>query len=84
MIEKEKHIKELYNLKHRHDSDTDRFDYENELFIKTFSRQVFKNNLTNDFLQKIQKLTVWMFESVLIVRNFWNYTVDKYYNKHKN
>jgi hypothetical protein len=86
MIEEKKHIKELYDLKHRHDTDIAkyRFDYENSLFKKTMSELLFRNDITNQFLIYLQEMQILMFESVLVVRNFWNYTVDKYYNKHSN
>jgi hypothetical protein len=85
MIEEQKHIKELYELNHRHDYNPDkRFDYENNLYKKAFSHYIFGNDTTNEFLIRLEKMTVWMHESTLVVRNFWNYTVDKYYNKHRN
>jgi hypothetical protein len=85
MIEENKHIKELYELNHRHDYNSDkRFDYENNLYKKSLSHYIFGNDNTNEFLQKLEKMSIWMLESTLVIRNFWNYTVDKYYNKHRN
>lgn len=85
MIEKQLHIKELYDLNHRHDDITQkRFDYENELIIKTTSSQLLKNDSLFTFLLKIQDMQVYMIESILPIRNFWNITVNKYYNKHIN
>jgi hypothetical protein len=85
MIEEQNHIKELYELNHRHDFNSDkRFDYENNLYKKSLSHYIFGNDITNDFLTKLEKMSVWMFESTLVIRNFWNYTVPRYYNNHRN
>jgi hypothetical protein len=86
MIEKQLHITETYNLIHRHDDDvtTDRFDYENELYIKTCSEQLLKNDINYNFILQLQDLQVYMLETILPIRNFWNMTVSKYYNKHIN
>jgi len=86
MIEEKVHIKELYELSHRHDAPVtdNRFDYENKLFKKSLSGSMFKNETTNEYLMKLQEMQVWMLESVLVARNYWNYTVSKYYNKHTN
>lgn len=86
MIEEKLHIKELYDLSHRHDAKSKdiRFDYENKLMEKNLSRQIFKNSFTKEFILKVQELQVWMLESVLVARNYFNFTVSKYYNKHNN
>jgi len=85
MIDRKSHIPDLYDLKHKNDSVADNgFDYENKLFSKLFSNVLYGNNKTKDFLDMLQYNAVWMIESVLPIRNFWNYTVDKYYNKHNN
>ena len=85
MIEKERHIRELYDLKHRKDNLKNvGFDYENKLVEKMTSGYLLHNDTTYEFLEWLQKLSVNMIESNLILRNFWNYTVDKYYNKHNN
>jgi len=85
MIEKEKQVRELYYIKHRNDDlKHTGFDYENKLFRRVFSGLMFDNPTMNSFLALLQKQAVWMIESTLVVRNFWNYTVDKYYNKHNN
>ncbi len=86
MIEESKHIKELYDLSHRHDTPVtdNRFDYEHKLFRKTLSNMLFKNEIEYEFLQKLQGMQVWMLESVLATRNYFNFTVSKYYNKHNN
>lgn len=85
MLEKEKHIKELYYAHHRKDKLKHiGSDYENNLFSRVFSNVMFGNPKTKTFLDHLQKLTVLMIDSNLVIRNMWNYTVDKYYNKHNN
>ena len=85
MIEKEKHIPEIYDLNHRNDKLLHTgFDYENKLLSKIMSSVMFGNPTTNTFLTKLQKNVIYMIESNLIIRNLYNYTVSKYYNKHNN
>ena len=85
MIEKRTQIRELYDLKHFHDSDLHTgYDYEKNLFSRLLSNMMFGNNKLKYFLPLLQENTVWMIDSVLPIRNFWNHTVSKYYNKHNN
>ena len=85
MIYEKSQIRELYDIKHINDSDINSgYDYENKFFMNLFSNMMFGNNITSEFMMNLQKNTIWMIESVLPIRNFWNYTVDKYYNKHNN
>jgi hypothetical protein len=85
MIERESQIKELYDLKHRKDNEIHtHFDYENELLNKMMPDYARRNDTVNQFCLQIQRLFVWGIETQLPLRNFYNYTVDKYYNKHPN
>ena len=84
MIEKDMQIKELYDLKHINDKIETGFDYEDGLMEKSLYNLMFQNETTSTFLDKLKKLLVYTIESNLIVRNFFNYTVHKYYNKHNN
>ena len=85
MIERESQIKELYDLKHRKDNEIHQhFDYENELMNKLMPEYARRNEMVNQFVLRLQKLFVWGIEAQLTIRNFYNYTVDKYYNKHPN
>jgi len=85
-IEKQSQIRELYEFRHFKDDSAgnEPFDYENKLLPTMMSSAMYKNDTTAEFLENFQKLKVWMLESTLVVRNFFNYTVDKYYNKHVN
>ena len=85
MIEKGKHIPELYELYHRKDKLLHiNSNYEEQLLNKTLSNVMFGNPILKNFLTYLQKNIVFMIESNLIIRNLFNYTVDKYYNKHNN
>jgi len=86
MIDKQSQITELYEFRHFHDdtAGNDAFDYENNLLPTMMSSAMYKNPTTREFLDRLQKNCVWMLEATLVIRNFFNYTVDKYYNKHTN
>lgn len=85
MIERESQIKELYDLKHRKDDEPHvHFDYENELINKIMPEYARRNDMVNQFVLQLQRLFVWGIETQLTIRNFYNYTVNKYYNKHPN
>ena len=77
-------IKELYELKHMNDKIESGFDYEEGLLRTTFSNVMFQNDMTRNFLNKIKSLFIYSIESNLVARNWFNYTVSKYYNKHNN
>ena len=84
MIEKDMQIKELYDLKHMNDKIESGFDYEEGLLRTTFSNVMFQNDMTSAFLNKIKPLLLYSIESNLIARNFYNFTVHKFYSKHNN
>jgi hypothetical protein len=84
VIEKDLQIKELYELKHINDNIESGFDYEENLIKNSFSTVMFQNNMTYQFLTKIKSLLIYTIEANLVARNWTNYTVSKYYNKHNN
>ena len=85
MLDRESQIKELYDLKHINDNETHTgFDYEENLMSKSLSNVMFQNETTRTFIEKIKPLHLNMIESNLLIRNFFNYTVSKYYNRHCN
>ena len=85
MIEEKTQIEELYVLKHRFDTnDNNGYDYEKNLLRRLLSNVMFGNQKLLYFLPMLQDNLVWMIDSVLPIRNWWNYTVSKYYNKHNN
>ena len=85
MLERERHIKEVYDLKHINDNEIHRgFDYETNLLNNTLSNVMFKNDTTKEFLDQDKDLLLTMVESTLTIRNFFNYSVSKFYNRHNN
>jgi len=83
MLFNEKDIKEIYDLKHRNDKLTDKpYDYENNLLKRTLSPHMFNNPNLREYIIRIEKMMVLLFDNISVVRNFKNYIVDKYYNKH--
>jgi hypothetical protein len=83
MIEEELYIKELWDLRHLNDKNQEEgFDYETKFIERSTSEVLRRNNNLREFLNRLQKQMVWMVQSTLVVRNFWNYTVHKYYDKH--
>ena len=84
MYYEEQHLGELFQLKHRHDTDNKFVDYEKDILNKTLSPKLFENDRMFFFLSKLQRLVAILFDNVNIIKNFKNYNVDKYYYKHKN
>ena len=85
MIEENSQIKELYDFKHRNDSYNNRgYNYE-ERFVENLTSSYLRSNPTNyNFLKQMEKYYVLSLETLLPVRNFYNFTVNKYFNKHSN
>ncbi len=83
MLDKDKEIQELYFLKHSKDNLKHRhFPWEDNLLQKTTSNYIWKNPNMNTFLTLLNKPVTLMVEQMNVARNFFNYTVDKYYNDH--
>jgi len=84
MYYEEQDLPELHYMKHRHDDDKDYIAYEDKILDKTLSPYLFNNDLMNSFLKKLQRPVSILFDNFNIIKNFKNYTVDKYYYKQKN
>lgn len=83
MLEKKPHIPELYDLKHRHDSDDHmHYDYENHMLEKLLPPYIRKNTNNAEFLDQLKDLWLHMYESAVYAKNFFNYTVSKDYTRH--
>ncbi len=80
----EKFIDEIYQIKHRNDSDNDFIDYDKSILDNSLSPFLFYNDFLGDFLNRFKRLISLFFDNVNIVKNFKNYMVDKYYYKQKN
>ncbi len=84
-LEKNVHIPELYDLNHRHDNNLNiSYDYKENILKDSLSKQLFKNDITNNFLLKFQEVIALSIDSNVITRNWFNHTINKYYDKHNN
>ncbi len=82
MLLEDKELPELYQMKHRHDSNDGYVDWGNNLLSKSLSPYLYKNDTMNGFLNRIQKMASILFDQQNVMKNFKNYIVDKYYYKH--
>ena len=77
---KDKHINELFNLKHRNDDLRYKpMDVENNILKKSLSGHMYENDIMNKYLDKLQKLTYVIIDQMHVMKNFKNFLVDKYY-----
>ena len=84
-LEKGVHIPELYDLNHRNDNNLNRgYNYKDNILKNSLSRPLFNNDITNGFLLQLQSLIVLTIDSNVITRNWFNWNVSKYYDKHNN
>jgi len=84
MLNQQRQLDELYNLKHFNDSDDDFVDYEGVIFDKSVSPYVFQNDMMKNYLDSIKPLAALWFDRVNEIKNYKNYIVEKDYYKHKN
>lgn len=84
-FERNLHIPELYDLKHRHDNNLNAgFNYKDNVLKNSLSKNIFKNDISNTFLLKLQELISLTIDSNVIIRNWFNHTISRYYDKHSN
>ena len=84
MLNKERQIEELWDLKHRNDTDKDWVDYEDIILDRTLSPYVFQNDEMKSYLDNIKGVPSRWFDQVNMIKNYKNYIVEKDYYKHKN
>jgi hypothetical protein len=83
MLERNRHIPELYDLKNRNNKELHKhYDYDTLFIKKLFPAYIRKNPNNQKFLELLNKMWLLMYESVLHIKNFWNYTVPKDYDRH--
>jgi len=82
MLYDKKDLPELNYMKHRHDNNDQYVDYEKEILDSSLSPYIYENDLMRTFLKKMQPLVSILFDQMNVIKNFKNYTVDKYYYKH--
>jgi len=82
MLYDKKDLPELNYMKHRHDNNDQYVDYEKEILDSSLSPYMYENDLMRTFLKKMQPLVSILFDQMNVIKNFKNYTIDKYYYKH--
>jgi len=84
-LENNVHIDELYTLSHRHDNELhNAVDYKTNLLQNSLSRNIYKNDNVNGFLNFLQPMVTHMIVTTSFIRNYYNWTVSKYYDRHSN
>jgi len=84
-LEKEVHIPELYELNHRHDKELHNAEtYKERILERSLSKNIYQNDKTAGFLDLLQPMVVQMINGNVILRNWFNWTVSKYYDRHNN
>ena len=85
MLQRQQQIPELYFLKTRFNNNPNRhFAWEDNILKRTLSPHMFNNPQMQHYLLQLEQLVSLLIESVNIVRNYFNISVDKYYNDHWN
>ena len=83
MLYERKQLPELNYMKHRHDDNDIYVDYEKTILDKSLSPYMYENDVMFGYLKRLQSLVSIVFDHTNLIKNFKNYTVDKYYYKHK-
>jgi len=84
-LEKDTQINELYDLHHFNDNFSNiPNNFRDNILKNSLSKQLFKNDINNEFLLYLQKIIVTLLDSSIIIRNWFNFNVSKYYDKHIN
>jgi len=82
-LRKDRHIPELYEIKHRNDNQYHKgFDIEHNILKKSSSGHIYENDNMNGFLTRFQKLVYLLVDQMFIMKNFKNFMVDKYHDDH--
>lgn len=84
-IENDVHINELYILQHRHDNEIhNATTYKEHILEKSLSKSLYNNDKLNGFLAMLQPMIIHMINSNTLIRNWFNFTVSKYDDRHNN
>ena len=84
-FERTVNIGELYDLKHRHDNEPYNVnEYKDKLLEGTLSKILYSNEKTRGFLELLQEMVAHMFSTNTVIRNYFNHSVSKYYDRHHN
>lgn len=82
MMYERKDLKEIYYMRHRHDTNNQFVDYEKQILTNSLSPYIFQNQLMDGFLTRLQPLVANLIDKHNIIKNLKNYIVDKYYYQH--
>lgn len=82
MLFERRELPEIHFLKHRHDDNDEFLRYEDKILDNSLSPYIYKNDLMNNWLKKLQPLVSLLFDQMNVVKNMKNYIVDKYYYQH--
>ena len=82
MLFQRKDLPELYFIKHRFDTNDNYVDYESKILNNSLSPYIYKNDVMNTWLNKMQPIVALSFDKMNIIKNFKNYIVDKYEYRH--
>jgi len=84
-LERSVHIPELYDLNHRNDKELHNAEtYKDRMLERSLSKNIYQNDKTAGFLDLLQPMVVQMITSNVILRNWFNWTTSKYYDRHNN
>jgi len=83
MLYDRKQLPELNHLRHRHDDDKSYIKYDENILDRSLSPYIYRNDLMNGFLKRLQRLAALLFDHMNVVKNLKNYMVDKYEYKQK-
>jgi hypothetical protein len=84
-LERDAKINEIYDLQHRHDNELhNATEYKTKSLSKSLSNVMFSNDITSNFINMLQRNVSLMITSNTIIRNWLNWTVSKYYDRHNN
>ncbi len=82
MIYDKQKIPELNTLLHRNDNPIKNYvDYEKNILNKSLSPYIYSNNRMSNFLNGLNELVSMFFDQFNIIKNWRNYSVDKYFYK---
>ncbi len=85
MLYDRQRIPELNQFYHMNDDTTKKYvDYESKILDKTLSPYLFNNPIMSGFLDRLRSLISLFFDQFNIIKNWKNFTVDKYFYKHVN
>lgn len=83
MLDRERMIKEVYDMAHKHDSDARAgHRYEKDLLTRVVSPVLLRNGTLSWFVGQLQRMLVVMVDQTQELRNLFNHTVDRYYDGH--